>query len=58
MYIIAWVDQNLSRWFLNEFIDLACITEFGRLFHYRTFHALFYRLLSCLLLAFGMLMPQ
>ena len=24
--------------------------------HYRTFHALFYKLLSCLLLAFGMLM--
>ena len=24
--------------------------------HYRTVHALFYRLLSCLLLAFGMLM--
>ena len=24
--------------------------------HYHTFHALFYRLLSCLLLAFGMLM--
>ena len=37
--IIAWVEsdllllQNLSRWFLNVFIDLVCITEFGRLFH-------------------------
>ena len=32
-YIIAWVDQNLSRWFLNEVIDLTYITKFGRLFH-------------------------
>ena len=31
--IISWVDQNLSSLFLNELIDLACITEFGRLFH-------------------------
>ena len=29
----AGVDQNLSSLFLNELIDLACITEFGRLFH-------------------------
>ena len=35
-YIIiswTWVDQNFSSLFLNELIDLACITEFGRLFH-------------------------
>ena len=31
--LLPGVDQNLSSLFLNELIDLACITEFGRLFH-------------------------
>ena len=31
--LLPGVDQNLSSLFINELIDLACITEFGRLFH-------------------------
>lgn len=32
-YNIAWLDQNLTWWFLSELVDLASITGSGRLFH-------------------------